>query len=105
LFVVGCSSQASQPVVVTPLPVTSSTPLPPVLPSTSPYFNGGFRSFYPQQFIGGPQQFFNGQIPSQYIAGPNVPQRFVGLNPYIGQFVPILQQSFDITPEGSYTFR
>jgi len=100
LFIAGCLSQTPLPTVqVSTSPATSSTPLPPA----SPYFNG-FRSIFPQQYIGGPI------IPQQYIGVPNPnvlsQQRFInGPNPYTGQFIPILQQSFDITPEGSYTFR
>ncbi|XP_060877769.1 endocuticle structural glycoprotein SgAbd-9-like [Metopolophium dirhodum] len=98
LMVAGCSSQTVQPA-----PVQIVSPSPP-----SPYFNG-FRpnGAYPQQYFGGPQQQFNGVLPPQFIGGPNVAQRFYnnGQNPaYNGQFVPILQQSFDISPEGSYTF-
>jgi len=95
LMVAGCSSQTVQPAPVQ-------------IGSSSPYFNGGFRpnGAYPQQYFGGPQQLFNGVLPPQFIGGPNVPQRFYnGQNPaYNGQFVPILQQSFDISPDGSYTF-
>jgi len=114
LFIAGCFSQTPLPTVqISSSPATSSTPLPPSLPSVSPYFNG-FRSIFPQQYIGGPyapQQYIGGPIvPQQYIGGPNpnVPlqQRFINSpNPYNSQFVPILQQSFDITPEGSYSFR
>lgn len=95
LFTTGCFSQTSQPtVVVTPIPATSSTPLPPPLPSALPYFNA-LKPIYPQQFVSGPQ----------FIGGPNIPQRFFnGPSPYVGQFIPIIQQTFDITPEGSYTF-
>lgn len=120
LFVAGCSSQTLQPTAspaVTIIP--SSTPLPPAaLPSAVPPYFNGYRSVYPQQYVGGPnvaqpfiggsnvpQQFIGGpNVAPQFIGAPNVPQRFVP-NTYVGQFVPILQQSFDITPEGSYTFR
>lgn len=147
LFVARCFSQSTAipaaVVQISPSAVTPSTPLPPTLPSTSPYFNG-FRSIYPQQYFGGPivpQQYIGGPtavppqyiggptavppqyiggptavppqyiggptaVPPQFIGGPNVAQRFINApNPYVGQFVPILQQTFDITPEGSYTFR
>lgn len=104
LMVAVCSAQTVQPA---PVQIVSSSP-PTLLPPPSPYFNG-FRpnGAYPQQYIGGPQQQFNGVLPPQFIGGPNVAQRFYnnGQNPaYNGQFVPILQQSFDISPEGSYTF-
>lgn len=118
LLVAGCSSQTPQPVVqvVSPSPATSSTPLPPALqPSASPYFNSGFRPFYPQPYFGGPQPAYFGapqpayftapQVSQPLIGTPSAPQRFVN-GPYpTGSFVPILQQTFDITPEGSYTFR
>lgn len=95
LMVAGCSSQTVQPA---PVQIVSSSP-PSLFPPPSPYFNA-FRpnGAYPPQYIGGPQQQFNGVLPPQFIGGPA--QRF-----YNGQFVPILQQSFDISPEGSYTFR
>lgn len=72
----GCHSQTIQPL--------AATPLPPV--AASPY---AFRPpFYPNPA----QPFVNPQFPNRY-------------NPYVGgPFVPILQQSFDISPEGSYTF-
>ncbi|KAL4113543.1 hypothetical protein QTP88_017152 [Uroleucon formosanum] len=94
LMVASCSSQTVQPA---PVQIVSSSP-PSLLPPPSPYFNA-FRpnGAYPPQYIGGPQQQFNGVLPPQFIGGPA--QRF-----YNGQFVPILQQSFDISPEGSYTF-
>jgi hypothetical protein len=110
LFVAGCSSQTLQPGVSPAVSIIpSSTPLPPAASPSAipPYFNG-YRSIYPQQYVGGPnvpQQFIGGyNVAPQFIGAPNVPQRF-GPNPYVGQFVPILQQNFDITPEGSYTFR
>lgn len=100
LFVAGCYSQTLQPVVTPAVSIVpSSTPLPPAaLPSAIPPYFNGYRSVYPQQYVGGPN------VAPQFIGAPNVPQRF-GPNPYVGQFVPILQQNFDITPEGSYTFR
>jgi hypothetical protein len=85
LLVAGCSSQTAPPPSVQ---VVSTSPL----PSPSPYFNVFRPAAYPQQFIG----------------GSNIPQRFYnnGPNPaYVGQFVPILQHSFDISPDGSYSFR
>ncbi|KAF0768469.1 endocuticle structural glycoprotein SgAbd-9-like [Aphis craccivora] len=98
LLVAGCSSQTAPPASVQ---VVSTSPLPP----PSPYFNPFRPINYPQQFVG-PQQQYNGVLPPQFIGGPNIPQRYYnGPNPaYNGQFVPILQQSFDITPEGSYSF-
>lgn len=121
LFIAGCSTQTPALPAVQVSTVSPSTPLPPTLQSTSPYFNG-FRSIYPQQYFGGPivpQQYIGGLTPvpqqyigghtavlPQFIGGPNVAQRFINApTPYVGQFVPILQQTFDITPEGSYTFR
>jgi len=101
LLVAGCSSQTAPPASVQ---VVSTSPL----PSPSPYFNAFRPAAYPQQFIGGPQQQFNGVLPQQFIGGSNIPQRFYnnGPNPaYVGQFVPILQHSFDISPDGSYSFR
>lgn len=105
-FIAGCFAQTPQP-VVTPLPVPSSTPLP--SSAASPYFNA-FRPVYPQPFVGGPNvppQFIGGpNVSPQFIGASNVPQRFVGgPNPYGTPYVPILQQNFDITPEGAYTFR
>ncbi|XP_060834729.1 endocuticle structural glycoprotein SgAbd-9-like [Rhopalosiphum padi] len=100
LLVAGCSSQTAPPASVQ---VVSTSPL----PSPSPYFNAFRPAAYPQQFIGGPQQQFNGVLPQQFIGGSNIPQRFYnnGPNPaYVGQFVPILQHSFDISPDGSYSF-
>jgi len=97
LMVAGCYSQTVQPA---PVQIVSSSP-PSLLPPPSPYFNG-FRpnGAYPQQF--------NGVLPPQFIGGPNVAQRYYnnGQYPaYNGQFVPILQQSFDLSPDGSgYTF-
>lgn len=116
LFVAGCSSQTPQPVVqvVSPSPTTSSTPLPPALqPSASPYFN---RPFYPQPYFGGAPApaYFGGPQPAYFGAPAQFPQPFIGTSqqqrfvngPYAtGPVVPILQQTFDITPEGSYTFR
>lgn len=110
LSIAGCSSQTPASPVVQVSTASPSTPLPPTLPLTSPYFNG-FRSIYPQQYFGGPivpQPYIGGHtaVPPQFIGGPNVAQRFINApTPYVGQFVPILQQTFDITPEGSYTFR
>lgn len=115
LIVARCSSQTAQP-AVSPLPaVSSTTPLP--QSAASPYFNA-FRPIYPQQYVGGPNvppqyiggpvppQFIGGPVPPQFIGAPNIPQRVIGgPNPYATPFVPILQQTFDITPEGAYTFR
>ncbi|XP_022181462.1 endocuticle structural glycoprotein SgAbd-9-like [Myzus persicae] len=105
LMVAGCSSQTVQPA---PVPIVSTSP-PSLLPQPSPYFNGfrpngayppQFNGVYPQQFNGAYPQQFNGVVPPQFA------QRYYnGQNPaYNGQFVPILQQSFDLSPEGSYTF-
>ncbi|XP_015375796.1 PREDICTED: uncharacterized protein LOC107170242 [Diuraphis noxia] len=107
LMVASCFAQTVQPASVQ---IVSTSPAPSLLPSPSPYFNG-FRpnGVYPQQFNGVYPQQFNGAYPQQFngVLPPQFAQRFYnnGQNPaYNGQFVPILQQSFDISPEGSYTF-